>query len=102
MSGEMDSTSSAEEPIRALFADPSTYDLEWTLAGAAFARGGAAFGRALSLLHANPAFIPRNHRNSGKDGGRSRYSFLVQCLESARQNSRMARGEFAGMREFTG
>ena len=34
-----------EEPIRALFADPSAYDaLEWTLAGAACARGGDAFG----------------------------------------------------------
>ena len=30
-----------EEPIRALFADPSAYDLlEWTLAGAACARDG--------------------------------------------------------------
>ena len=34
-----------EEPIRALFADPSAYDaLERTLAGAACARGGGAFG----------------------------------------------------------
>ena len=52
-----------EEPIRALFADPSAYDLwrghwrEW------LARESVApLACAQAMRRANPAFIPRNHR----------------------------------------
>jgi uncharacterized protein YdiU (UPF0061 family) len=52
-----------EEPMRALFADPSAY-ASWS--GQWRARlsreGGAPSERAQAMRRANPAFIPRNHR----------------------------------------
>lgn len=58
-----DAALSREEPIRALFADPSAYDLwsgHWKVR---LAREAAApLARAQSMRRANPAFIPRNHR----------------------------------------
>jgi protein adenylyltransferase len=58
-----DAAMGAEEPIRALFADPSAYDLwsgQWR---ARLAREAAApLARAQAMRRVNPAFIPRNHR----------------------------------------
>jgi serine/tyrosine/threonine adenylyltransferase len=52
-----------EKPIRALFADPSAYDLWSGHWKARLAREAAApLDRAQSMRRANPAFIPRNHR----------------------------------------
>jgi uncharacterized protein YdiU (UPF0061 family) len=52
-----------EEPIRALFADPSAYDVwsgDWR---ARLAREPVApLARAQAMRRVNPAFIPRNHR----------------------------------------
>jgi uncharacterized protein YdiU (UPF0061 family) len=52
-----------EEPVRALFNDPSAYDLwngHWR---ARLAREPVApVARAQAMRRANPAFIPRNHR----------------------------------------
>src|SRR5262245_22876024 len=52
-----------EEPIRALFADPSAYDLWSGHWRARLAREAVApLVRAQAMRRANPAFIPRNHR----------------------------------------
>jgi uncharacterized protein YdiU (UPF0061 family) len=52
-----------EEPIRALFAEPSAYDLWSGHWRARLAREAAApLERAQAMRRANPAFIPRNHR----------------------------------------
>jgi serine/tyrosine/threonine adenylyltransferase len=52
-----------EQPIRALFADPSAYDLWSQPWRARLARETAAPSeRAHAMRRANPAFIPRNHR----------------------------------------
>jgi len=52
-----------EEPIRALFADPSAYDLWSGHWRARLAREAVApMERAQAMRRANPAFIPRNHR----------------------------------------
>jgi uncharacterized protein YdiU (UPF0061 family) len=52
-----------EEPIRALFADPSAYDLWSGHWRARLAREAAApLARAQAMRRANPSFIPRNHR----------------------------------------
>ena len=52
-----------EEPIRALFVDPSAYDLWNQHWRARLARKAAAPAeRAQAMRRANPAFIPRNHR----------------------------------------
>ena len=52
-----------EEPIRALFADPSAYDLWSGHWRARLAREAVApLARAQAMRRANPAFIPRNHR----------------------------------------
>jgi uncharacterized protein YdiU (UPF0061 family) len=52
-----------EEPIRALFADPSSYDLWSSHWRARIAREVATPSeRAQAMRRANPAFIPRNHR----------------------------------------
>jgi serine/tyrosine/threonine adenylyltransferase len=52
-----------EEPIRALFADPSAYDLWSGHWRARLAREAVApLERAQAMRRANPAFIPRNHR----------------------------------------
>jgi uncharacterized protein YdiU (UPF0061 family) len=52
-----------EESIRALFADPSAYDLWSGLWRARFSREAVApLVRAQAMRRANPAFIPRNHR----------------------------------------
>jgi serine/tyrosine/threonine adenylyltransferase len=52
-----------EEPIRALFADPSAYDLWSEHWRARLSREAVApLGRAQAMRRANPAFIPRNHR----------------------------------------
>jgi protein adenylyltransferase len=52
-----------EEPIRALFADPSAYDLWSEHWRARLAREAVApLARARAMRRANPAFIPRNHR----------------------------------------
>jgi uncharacterized protein YdiU (UPF0061 family) len=52
-----------EEPIRALFADPSAYDLWSGLWRARLAREAVApWARAQAMRRANPMFIPRNHR----------------------------------------
>jgi len=52
-----------EEPIRALFADPSAYDLWSGHWRARLAREAVAPSiRAQAMRRANPAFIPRNHR----------------------------------------
>jgi protein adenylyltransferase len=52
-----------EEPIRALFADPSAYDLWSEHWRARLAREAMApLERAQAMRRANPAFIPRNHR----------------------------------------
>ena len=52
-----------EEGIRALFADPSTYDLWSEQWHARLAREGSLpHERADKMRRANPAFIPRNHR----------------------------------------
>jgi uncharacterized protein YdiU (UPF0061 family) len=52
-----------EEPIRALFADPSAYDLWSGHWRARLAREAMApLERAQAMRRANPAFIPRNHR----------------------------------------
>jgi uncharacterized protein YdiU (UPF0061 family) len=54
---------SQEEPIRALFADPSAYDLWSGHWRARLAREAMApLARAQAMRCANPAFIPRNHR----------------------------------------
>jgi uncharacterized protein YdiU (UPF0061 family) len=58
-----DAALSREEPIRALFADPSAYDLWSGPWRARFSREAAAPSeRAQRMRRANPAFIPRNHR----------------------------------------
>jgi uncharacterized protein YdiU (UPF0061 family) len=58
-----DAALSREEPIRALFADPSVYDLWSGHWRARLAREAAApLERAQAMRRANPAFIPRNHR----------------------------------------
>jgi uncharacterized protein YdiU (UPF0061 family) len=52
-----------EEPIRALFADPSAYDLWSGPWRARLAREALApLARAQAMRRANLAFIPRNHR----------------------------------------
>jgi uncharacterized protein YdiU (UPF0061 family) len=52
-----------DEPIRALFADPSVFDLWSGHWRARLSRESAApLERAQVMRHANPAFIPRNHR----------------------------------------
>jgi len=52
-----------EEPIRALFADASAYDLWSGHWRARLAREAVApLARARTMRRANPAFIPRNHR----------------------------------------
>jgi serine/tyrosine/threonine adenylyltransferase len=52
-----------EEPIRALFADPSAYDLWSGHWRARLARETVTPSeRAQTMRRANPAFIPRNHR----------------------------------------
>jgi uncharacterized protein YdiU (UPF0061 family) len=52
-----------EEPIRALFADPSSYDLWSGHWRARLAREATApTARVESMRRANSAFIPRNHR----------------------------------------
>ena len=52
-----------EEPIRALFADPSAYDLWSEHWRARLARDAMAPSeRAQAMRRVNPAFIPRNHR----------------------------------------
>jgi uncharacterized protein YdiU (UPF0061 family) len=52
-----------EEPLRALFSDPSAYDLWSQHWGARVAREATApLERAQAMRRANPAFIPRNHR----------------------------------------
>jgi uncharacterized protein YdiU (UPF0061 family) len=52
-----------DEPIRALFADPSAYDLWSGHWRARLAREAVApLVRAQAMRRANPAFIPRNHR----------------------------------------
>src|SRR6266850_2236472 len=58
-----DAALSREEPIRALFADPSAYD-HWSRHWRArLAREAVApLVRAQAMRRANPAFIPRNHR----------------------------------------
>jgi serine/tyrosine/threonine adenylyltransferase len=51
-----------EEPMRALFADPSAYDLWSGPWRARLAREAVApLVRAQAMQRANPAFIPRNH-----------------------------------------
>ena len=52
-----------EEPIRALFADPSAYDLWSNHWRARLSREAVPpLERAQAMRRANPAFIPRNHR----------------------------------------
>ena len=52
-----------EEPIRALFADPSAYDLWSGHWRARLAREEVSpLARAQAMRRVNPAFIPRNHR----------------------------------------
>ena len=52
-----------EEAVRALFADPSAYDLWSGYWRARLAREAVApLERAQAMRRANPAFIPRNHR----------------------------------------
>jgi uncharacterized protein YdiU (UPF0061 family) len=52
-----------EEPIRALFADPSAYDVWSGHWRARLAREAVApLVRAQAMRRANPVFIPRNHR----------------------------------------
>ncbi|MDH3444561.1 MAG: YdiU family protein [Deltaproteobacteria bacterium] len=52
-----------EEPIRALFADASAYDLWSGHWRARLSRESVApLARAQAMRRANPAFIPRNHR----------------------------------------
>jgi uncharacterized protein YdiU (UPF0061 family) len=52
-----------EEPLRALFRDPSAYDLWSQHWHARLARESTApLERAQAMRRANPAFIPRNHR----------------------------------------
>jgi serine/tyrosine/threonine adenylyltransferase len=52
-----------EEPIRALFADPSAYDLWSGYWRARLSRETVTPSeRAQAMRRANPAFIPRNHR----------------------------------------
>jgi len=52
-----------EEPLRALFSDPSAYDLWSGHWRARLAREGVTpLVRAQAMRRANPAFIPRNHR----------------------------------------
>ncbi len=52
-----------EQPIRALFADPSAYDLWSGHWRARLAREAVApLARAQAMRRVNPAFIPRNHR----------------------------------------
>jgi uncharacterized protein YdiU (UPF0061 family) len=52
-----------EEPIRALFADPSAYDLWSRHWRARLSRDAMApLARVESMRRANPVFIPRNHR----------------------------------------
>jgi uncharacterized protein YdiU (UPF0061 family) len=52
-----------EEPLRALFADPSAYDLWSGHWRARLAREAMPpLVRAQAMRRANPAFIPRNHR----------------------------------------
>ncbi|MGE5302640.1 MAG: protein adenylyltransferase SelO [Alphaproteobacteria bacterium] len=52
-----------QEPVRALFADPSAYDLWSEHWRARLVREAVApSARAQAMRRANPAFIPRNHR----------------------------------------
>jgi uncharacterized protein YdiU (UPF0061 family) len=58
-----DAASSREEPLRALFADPSAYDLWSSHWRARLSReAGTPSERTQAMRHANPGFIPRNHR----------------------------------------
>jgi uncharacterized protein YdiU (UPF0061 family) len=58
-----DAALSQEEPIRALFGDPSAYDLWSRHWRARLARETVApLERAQAMRRVNPAFIPRNHR----------------------------------------
>jgi uncharacterized protein YdiU (UPF0061 family) len=59
----VDAALGQEQPIRALFADPSGYDLWSGHWRARLAREAVApLARAQAMRRANPAFIPRNHR----------------------------------------
>ena len=61
--GLADAVSGREEPIRALFADPSAYDLWSSHWRARLAREEVApSARSQAMRRVNPAFIPRNHR----------------------------------------
>jgi uncharacterized protein YdiU (UPF0061 family) len=52
-----------DEPIRALFTDPSAYDLWSNHWRARLAREAVTpLERAQAMRRANPIFIPRNHR----------------------------------------
>src|SRR5215468_5286624 len=58
-----DAVEGREEPLRALFSDPSAYDLWSQHWRARLARESMApIGRGESMRRANPGFIPRNHR----------------------------------------
>jgi uncharacterized protein YdiU (UPF0061 family) len=58
-----DAVLGGEEPIRALFADPSAYDLWSEHWRARLVRDAMAPSeRAQAMRRVNPAFIPRNHR----------------------------------------
>jgi uncharacterized protein YdiU (UPF0061 family) len=59
----VDAALGQEEPIRALFIDPSAYDLWSGHWRARLSREAVApLDRAQAMRRANPAFIPRNHR----------------------------------------
>jgi uncharacterized protein YdiU (UPF0061 family) len=58
-----DAALSQEEPLRALFADPSAYDLWSSHWRERLSRESVTpLERAQAMRRANPAFIPRNHR----------------------------------------
>jgi uncharacterized protein YdiU (UPF0061 family) len=58
-----DAVLNQEEPLRALFANPSAYDLWSGHWRARLSREAVApLVRAQAMRRANPAFIPRNHR----------------------------------------
>ncbi|MGE5818094.1 MAG: protein adenylyltransferase SelO [Deltaproteobacteria bacterium] len=58
-----DASLGQEDPVRALFADPSPYDLWCGHWRARLSREAVApLVRAQAMRRANPAFIPRNHR----------------------------------------
>lgn len=58
-----DAANGNDQPVRALFADPSAYDQWGRQWSARLGReAGAPTDRAASMRRVNPAFIPRNHR----------------------------------------